>query len=124
MKLRCLSIVSPVDGSQRAESAWLRVGHEYVVLTLLIDASGRVKVQILDEDQTPSYWQGEMFETSDESLPRNWVARLDPRGLLEFAPRDWLRDGFWEDYFDGVAEAEALYERELSIIVGDEPSSS
>ena len=124
MKLLCLRIISPVDGSPLADSAWVRVGHEYVVLTLLIDAGGQVKARILAEDQTPSYWAAEMFETSDESLPLNWVGRLGPEGLLEFAPRAWLRRGFWEDYFDGDADARAQYERELSVILGDETSES
>ena len=121
MRLRCVRIVSPVDGSQLAESEWVRIGQEYVVLTLLIDASGHVKAQLLAEDRTPSYWPGEMFETVDETLPPNWVARLDPDGLLEFGPRDWLRKGFWEDYFDRAPEAAAQYERELSVILGAAP---
>jgi hypothetical protein len=119
MKVRCLKIVSPVDGSDLAESSWVRVGHEYVVLTLLIDPSGYVKVQILAEGQSPGYWAGEMFETADETLPPNWVAHLGADGLLEFAPNDWLRKGFWKDYYDFAPEARAQYEHELSIILGD-----
>lgn len=117
MKVRCLRVVSPVDGSELAESSWVRVGQEYVVLTLLIDPSGHVKVQILAEGQSPGYWAGEMFETTDETLPPNWVARLGSDGLLEFGPKDWLRKGFWEDYFDFVPEARAQYEHELSIVL-------
>jgi hypothetical protein len=118
MKVRCLRIVSPVDGSELDESSWVRIGHEYVVLTLLIDPSGHVKVQILAEGQSPGYWAGEMFETADETLPPNWVARLRSDGLLEFGPKDWLREGFWDDFHNSEPEARAQYERELSIIIG------
>jgi hypothetical protein len=107
-----------MDGSGLAESAWVGIGQEYVVLTLHIDPSGHVQVRIVDNDKTPSVWPSEMFETTDETLPPNWVARLDPDGLLEFGPHEWLRKGFWEDYFDYVPEARAQYEHQLSVILG------
>lgn len=124
MKVRCIRIISPVDGSDLVESSWVRVGHEYVVLTLLIDPSGHVKVRIANDRESPGIWASEMFETSDENLPPNWVARLEVDGLLEFGPKDWLRKGFWEDYYDYEPEARAQYERELAIILADADTSS
>ncbi|MBT1189910.1 hypothetical protein HET69_39520 [Streptomyces sp. CJ_13] len=43
-------------------------------------------------------------------LPACWLAGLAD-GLLTLAPREWQRAGFWEDYFDGVPEAVAEYDR-------------
>jgi hypothetical protein len=120
MRVRCLKIVSLVDNSELTESGWVRVGGEYgeyIVLAFLIQANGRMKVQVLDEDGSPGYWAGEMFETIDETMPPNWVGRLNSAGLLEFGPRDRLRKGFWADYHDDVPEALEQYEREFSIVI-------
>jgi hypothetical protein len=117
MKVRCNRIISPVDGSRLVESDWLTVGDEYLVVSLLIDPSGHVELRVIDNDGTPSVWRAEMFETTDERPAPDWLVQLGSDGILEIAPGPWLRPGFWEDYFDYVAEAQRDYESELSIIV-------
>ena len=120
MRVRCTKLVSPVDGSPLTGSVWVKVGREYQVLGILADPRGRVRVQVLDDDTSPSYWPAEMFEATDERLPDNWVARLDDRGVLRLAPASWLRAGFWEDYFDGRPDAMAQFERELPALLHDD----
>jgi hypothetical protein len=117
MKVRCNRIISPVDGSRIIENDWLTAGDEYLVLSLLIDPNGHVQLRVIDNDGTPSVWPAEMFETTDERPSPNWLIRLGSDGLLEIAPGSWLEPGFWEDYFDDVAEARSDYENELSVIV-------
>jgi hypothetical protein len=63
-----------------------------------------------------------MFETVDSSIPPNWVVRVPERGGVDLEPARWLVDGFWQDFFDGVPEAEQIFDEELAIISGEAPN--
>jgi hypothetical protein len=49
------------------------------------------------------------FDVIDDDLPSAWGVKVDLNGYIELAPREWLKDGFWERYHDGDPEAEAAF---------------
>jgi hypothetical protein len=62
-------------------------------------------LRVIDDSGGPSIWDSRMFETVSESIPQNWKAHLTGSGRLELSPPNWLRSGYWEDYYDGSSDA-------------------
>ena len=52
-----------------------------------------------------------MFMTVDGRLPDSWEARLGEGGVLRLGPREWMKPGFWDAYFDREPTAVEAYER-------------
>jgi hypothetical protein len=45
------------------------------------------------------------FRTVCSRIPSNRVAMIDEAGILKLAPEKWLRQRFWEDYFNHLPSA-------------------
>ena len=101
--------------------AWLTVGREYVVLSVVATADRGVSFRLLDnEGPGPSLWAADLFEVTSAAISREWTAALNDRGTLMLAPSSWQHAGFWEDYFDGVPEAVTAFEAEVKAILAQE----
>ncbi|ADI12450.1 hypothetical protein SBI_09332 [Streptomyces bingchenggensis BCW-1] len=116
MIVRCIQIISPIFGEVVSHHPAMRVGADYPVLEM-VTASDRALFRIPDPADSepgffdsPGLWDAAMFTVVSGRLPACWVAGLAD-GLLTLAPREWQRAGYWEDYFDGVPEAVAEYDR-------------
>jgi hypothetical protein len=125
VRVRCIQILSTSGwnlGRPIPESPHIAVGEEYPVLSMLIEndpnAAVPRMVQILRDDG-PSWWPIEMFVTLSSSIPPNWTVQLRPDVSLHIAPESWLRDGFWEDYFDNPRNGKAAqtFSRETEVII-------
>jgi hypothetical protein len=120
MRVVCVRVPSPIDGLDADVSPWVTLHEEYVVVSLLAESDGRVKLQIITGDRRSLGWFNSVdFITSDGSIPANWVATVGEGGLVELAPAAWLVTGFWEAYYDGDSEAAAAVERELREILAE-----
>lgn len=120
MKVRCVKYLDP-----NHDQAWIRLNEVYDVLCLLVSRDGEVEFRLLGIDGgTPAIFKSAMFETVDASMSPNWAVRLREEGGLVLAPARWLVDGFWEDFFDGVPEAEQIFDDELAIITGERRSGA
>jgi hypothetical protein len=101
----------------------LRVGEEFVVLSVLIDRSlWNVGLQLLDRDGGRSWYPAAMFETVSTAIPSNWVVQLWPDGSVHLAPEAWLQPGFFEGYVNGERNGRAareILERELAVILSE-----
>ena len=113
MKVRCTRLASAATGEDQVESA-LRVGSLYSVLEIEFGPSERILLRILDDDaNTPGVWPVSMFEFVSSAVPPNWYLQANSDGTMRVAPRAWLREGFWERFFDRDPAAEAEYRLEL-----------
>jgi hypothetical protein len=119
MRVRCHRIVSPISGEPRAAAPYLTIGREYEVLELLVHPPGDVRIRILDDDaKTPSVWPLGSFEITKANLPSNWAIEVSEDGSIRLSPPAWLKEGFWEEYFDGKADAVTEFRQALSVISG------
>lgn len=130
MRVRCTKILVPPmehGGVELAEHDAITIGKEYVVLSICVHPDWGAEFLIPDDLLGPkgSMWPAAMFETVDDRLPSKWVAQIDEDGFLNFAPRSWLRPGFWGPEYteSGVqtheerVQAVADYRRERDIIL-------
>ena len=124
MRVRCVRLFklsNPGYGEPIDDHPRLRVGEEFVVLSVLVDRSlWGVGLQLLDRDGDRSWSPAGMFETVSTTVPSNWVVQLWPNGSLYLAPEAWLQLGFFEGYVDGERNgpaAQEILERESAIIL-------
>lgn len=117
MKVRCVKIINPVTLKIETESHWVRIGQEYTVLEILGRPGGRISLRIHQGDEPPGVWHSEMFESTDSTVPSNWVAQVSDGGMLSLGPEPWLERGFWESYFDDEPEAVAAFEAARAVIL-------
>jgi hypothetical protein len=114
--VRCVRYADP-----EADSAWLRIGEEYTVLSITIDPRLRTSFRILGSDgRTPALFSAELFITTATALAPNWVVEMSEPGRLQFAPRSWLIEGFWERFLDMDQAAVATFDLECRVILGAE----
>jgi len=127
MKVRCERIFDPPTGQPRTEVASHRsisIGEEYVVLSINVDASDGVTLQLLTQpDVNPSWWSADMFAVTDSRIPSNWRIQLTENGVY-VAPAAWQELSYWEGFFEASAvtpeERRAIYssyQRELALIL-------
>jgi hypothetical protein len=117
MKVRCVLIVNPATRAIEKHSPWIRIGGEYVVLEISAAPNRQVSLRIHLEEGTPGLWDSTMFETTDVTIPSNWVAKVSLQGGLDLGPERWREPGFWERYFDREPDAVAAFDDEASVIL-------
>ncbi|BEK91185.1 hypothetical protein NSK11_contig00198-0006 [Nocardia seriolae] len=114
MHIKCTKIISPIDGSSMDSHPSIRIGAEYPLLSVSIGPSRGLQLQILT-DEGPSFWNGEMFETVSNDIPDGWILQLS-EGSLKIGPKEFLRPGFWESYFDDDPAAVQAFKHQLELI--------
>lgn len=119
MKVLCIQVPTPVDGMQLDSSPWITVDHEYTVVSVAAQISGRVEVQLINDTNNLGWFDADCFLTVDPAIPANWSAHISEGGSLKLAPSAWLEEGFWERYYDGDPDAHESVERELALIRGE-----
>jgi len=120
MIVKCLKILDPDTGKKVESSPSLTVGKEYVVLSIHVEDGYSTKFQILRDDGTPSFHIANQFEVVSSKIPSTWQVDFVLNGYLSLGPKAWSRAGFWDDYFDGDPEAEAIFDREKEVLFSHE----
>lgn len=106
MKVECIALKHPMDGTPLTSSPWLPVGQTYVVLSLTGVPDRHVSVRLIcDDGNSIAVFESSQFKTVCNRLPTNWIGSIGDQGVLRLLPEKWARAGFWEAYFDGDAEA-------------------
>jgi hypothetical protein len=122
MKVVCVKLLD-ARGDEVESSPWATLDAEYVVLALEAASGGRVQLRIIGDDgPTPVLFESEMFMTVSPEVPSNWVASIGEGGAFDLAPAKWLRNGFWEDYFNGDPQAVTDFEEEKARILAEAES--
>lgn len=120
MRVLCVRLISPVDGSAITDSSWLSLHREYAVLSMAATPSGQVQLQVVTDDrQSLGWFDSQGFVTTDGTIPSNWTAKISESGTLEIAPATWHAEGFWEAYYDGDSETRRVYAEELKTVLGE-----
>ena len=117
MRVRCIDNIA--DRVRRVSEYWITPGESYVVLTISVDPDRPIELRVLADDGRVGLVDSRLFVTVCGKIPSNWIAVVDDRGILTLAPRKWTRDGFWEDYYNGVSEAWEDFESEKATIVSE-----
>ena len=121
MILRATKILH-TDGTEVFQHPAIRIGDKYLVLGFFIDPASRL-VRIRDRYGTPSLWPIEAFEVTSDLIPANWCGSLEvvgERTVFRIGPRPFMREGFWDEYFDDAEQAVAEYEREVEDMISNE----
>jgi hypothetical protein len=92
-------------------NASLKASKEYVVLEVGVgDLGAHFRVEA--EDGTPIIVQAHNVDLTDGVIPPTWRCKLNPPNYLTFAPEAWLEPQFWNEFFDGSADAIRNYQVE------------
>lgn len=102
-----------------SESSWVKIGKEYIVISVTAVPERAPKLQIITDDGTPGWWDSTLFITTSSLIPANWVAYVTEGGIIEMGPEPWLRRGFWEAYFDQDRDARLIFDEELQKILAE-----
>jgi len=71
---------------------WLRVGREYVALSVESITGNRMAYRIVSEDnRTPALFGVSLFDVVDGRIPESWVAVRAERDMVHFMPAGWGR---------------------------------
>jgi hypothetical protein len=119
MMVKCIKILDFAEDREisRISNGWITIGKEYLVLSVTINPGHPASFRLIGDDgNTPALYALQQFVTVSSRIPSSWQAQLDNSGNLEMAPASWLRPGYWEDYFNGQAEAVAEFETERAQI--------
>ena len=118
MKVKCIRLIDEQTGEALENSSWLSVGRIYHVLSMNMDDGLPIKFQLIGNDgQTPAYHDANQFEVVTNNIPDGWVIDFVSNSHLRLSPKAWSAPGFWEDYFDGMPEAVALFNSEKESII-------
>jgi hypothetical protein len=67
--------------------------------------------RVINDIGEPVLYPNYLFEVIDDSLPKSWVKSEFTDGEYYIDPPELCGQGFYEDYFDGVPEAKAIFEK-------------
>jgi hypothetical protein len=123
MRVLCSRIINPVTKMDETVSSWLTLDAEYEVLEIYATPGKPVKFRLASDDSgTPALFDSAMFLATDRSIPASWVVALAEDGELRIGPQGWMREGFWEEFFDRDPDAVREFETGAArrIVVDDE----
>lgn len=122
MKVKCVHLIDKMSGASVQKDVWLTVGRIYHVLSIFIEHPWGLKFQLIGDDgRTPAYFEADQFEVVSDVISSNWCIEFKPNSHFGLIPKPWSRPGFLEDYFDGVKEAELIFESERKKIIEEDP---
>jgi hypothetical protein len=98
----------PKDGTKPK----LTKGKEYLVLGI-----SNLRYRILDDESEPILYSRDCFEVTDPQIPSDWIRIEAPEGAYRIEPKECSNPGFYEDYFDGVIEAQVVFNKVLQKII-------
>jgi len=87
----------------------LEAGKTYEVIGVSPD-----NYRVIDEAGEPILYPNYLFDIVDSAIPESWVRREYGPDECYINPPELSRPGFYEDYFDGKAEAKEIFEKFLS----------
>lgn len=117
MLVRCVG--NTTEGVRRVSEYWITPGRSYVVLSIEVVPEKPIELRILCNDGKAGLVDSRLFVTVCDKIPSNWTAMVDDLGILILAPAKWTRIGFWEDYYNGVPQAEEEFELEKNKIISE-----
>lgn len=110
MKIRCIKLFNG-----------LTIGRIYHVLEVSYGPEFGLLFRFLGDHKIPALYDYKLFELVSNKIPEEWCVKFKTDSIFELTPKDWERDSFWEDYFNGEPEAVKIFLEVARKIVADEP---
>jgi hypothetical protein len=121
MKVRCKSLKDS-RGNPQSESSWLAVGKVYNVMALELDNNGEWLARLVGDGLNGvALFRLELFEMESSVVSPTWTTTWKNGKLIELSPERWMRDGFWEEYYDRDPAAIRIFEEDKKVIVDADP---
>jgi hypothetical protein len=101
VRVRCTTLNYTRGALVSDASAFLTVGHEYVVLSIECSARWGTSYRVLTDENDGGFglFPSTVFEITDPRLSTRWQCSADADGSVSIAPPLWLGPGFWDRYF-------------------------
>lgn len=117
-----MKIFNYSEGKFVANSPWLTIGKEYVVLQILCCTEKGVLYRLISDDVegSPAIFSANQFQITSLTKPSNWEVTIKKNNFIIIGPAAWSKNGFWEECYDGDHNALEIYKREARIIMSDE----
>ncbi|MDM8521998.1 hypothetical protein QUF80_01400 [Desulfococcaceae bacterium HSG8] len=84
-------------------------GQHYAVIGIEAD-----NLRVLNDQGRPYLYPPRLFEVTDYRQPSDWITETGEDGEKYAYPLQLNRSGFFEDFFDGEAEAVAAFWRTVN----------
>lgn len=99
-------------------SPWLTIGRTYTVLGVEAHSGRKPLFRIVGDDgRTPGVYEADMFEVASAELGETWICAITQDGGVQIGPAPWLRERFWEDYFNGEPGAVRAFDQEFKVLL-------
>lgn len=122
MKVRCIKLLNPHTGKEEISNSWLSIGKIYQVLCVYAEPNGICQLRLIGDDgRTPALHDIRQFEIVSPILPSSWHVNFSPNGFFMLEPEKWIKEGFWESYYDGEPAAVCVFENEKKKIIDADP---
>ncbi len=106
----------------------LEVDKVYHVFEIFFEPSRGIFYRIIKDHKEPGYVSMALFPSScftvvSTVVPSNWGIKIYSGGDVSISPVNWLRDGFYEEFYDSVESDEIykIFEIERDIIMAEDP---
>ena len=124
MKVKCVKVLDS-DGNITNNSYWLKLESIYYVIEIYMYPYEGILYRIIDYNISINSYSlvlksPECFETVSEIVPSNWKIDLSDN-CVTITTESWAKDNFWVAYFDGEPWAEDIFEKELQIMLDEDP---
>lgn len=97
----------------------LKLNRIYCVVSVEIYKDKRF-YRIFSENESPALFDCEMFKVVSNKIPSEWgVFYNNETNYIDLCPESWMKDDFWERYFDAEPDAIAEFERLRQLIEAD-----
>ena len=100
-----------IANSKANQTPHLTPGQVYIVVGLDQEA-----YRVLNDNEEPILYEKSMFELDedDSNLPSSWIREDFGDGEYFINPPELSARGFYEDFFDGIPSANAMFKDYLS----------
>lgn len=109
MEAQYLAVRYPERSADGGGGDALTDGRVYEVQEVGADPGGHNWLRIEGDDGTPALFDSRCFVLVNSHLPPSWQVELLDSGSVTIGPPQFLRQGFWEAFFDRDPSAEAVY---------------
>ena len=120
MKVKCVK-----NHTRNNKSYDIKIGDDYFVLQIEFDSKDSafstlfddfVQYRIIDMNGIMMPIPSNLFEIVDNRIPDNWIFNKVSADLFELMPKEFLNDGFLEDYYDGESYAVDLVNSQIKLL--------
>ena len=97
---------------------WLDPSLEHVVLSIDVSSHGTQYPVYSESEGIPILVPADALEIIDARVSERWIVSAVLKSLF-IEPAAWSRSGFWEEFFEGNADAQRAFDNERRLLTSD-----